>query len=344
MVSVTAVVGLAAMLAAALLTGLVRKFALARGVLDVPNRRSSHRQATPRGGGIAIVMSVTVALLFLAARGSLPRELLLALVGGGIAVAAVGFADDRYTVGAGPRLVIHFLAAAWAVYWLGGLENVRIGADIVHFGWVGGVLAMLGIVWFLNLFNFMDGIDGIATCEAVFIAAAGALLSGDSDGVAAAAWVFAASCAGFLPWNWPPAKIFMGDVGSGYLGYVLAVLGLGAAHQHAAAPWTWLILSAVFLLDASVTLTRRLLRGERVYEAHRSHAYQWLARRWGTHRRVTLAMLLLDMLWLLPCAVFATLHPSLAARTASVALAPVLALAVLAGSGRREAPGRPTSR
>jgi len=336
--SVTAAVGFAAGVAAAALTGLVRSFALTRGVLDIPNRRSSHSRATPRGGGIAIVATTTLALLVLGLCASIPHELLWALAGGGIAVGAVGFADDHYSIPAAPRLAVHFLAAAWAVYWLGDLESLRVGANIIYLGWAGTLLAMLGIVWFANLFNFMDGIDGIAASEAIFIAAVGALLSPVGDGVAPAAWVFAASCCGFLLWNWAPAKIFMGDVGSGYLGYVVAVLGLRAAHDDSTAPWVWLILGAVFLVDATVTLLRRALRGERVYQAHRSHAYQWLARRWRSHRRVTLAVIGLNLLWLAPCAALARLHPSAAAWIAFLALLPLVALIIVAGAGRREQP------
>jgi Fuc2NAc and GlcNAc transferase len=324
------------MVATALLTALVRRFALLRGVLDVPNPRSSHTRATPRGGGVSIVATATLILIVLALRGSVPRDLLLTLAGGGVAVAAVGFADDHYTIPAGPRLAVHILAALWAVYWLGGLGSVRVGAHVAQLGWVGSVLATLGIVWLLNLFNFMDGIDGIAASEAIFIATAGALLSSDADGVAAAAWVFAGSCAGFLLWNWPPAKIFMGDVGSGYLGYVLAVLGLQAARTDSAAPWIWLILGAVFLLDATMTLVRRALRGERVYQAHRSHAYQWLARRWSSHRRVTLLVAALNLLWLAPCAGLARLYPTRAASIALVALLPLGAAMLVAGAGRSE--------
>jgi len=127
----------------------------------------------------------------------------------------------------------------------------------------------------------------------------------------------------------------MGDVGSGYLGYVIAVLALAAARENPVALWAWLILGGVFFVDATVTLLRRLLRGERVYEAHRSHAYQWLARRWGSHAKVTCAVLIVDVLWLLPCAVFAARRPGLAAATVIVAFTPLVLLA-MATSGRRE--------
>jgi Fuc2NAc and GlcNAc transferase len=128
----------------------------------------------------------------------------------------------------------------------------------------------------------------------------------------------------------------MGDVGSGYLGYVVAVLALAATRENPAALWIWLILGAVFFVDATVTLVRRMVRGDRVHQAHRSHAYQWLARRWGSHRRVTVAVMMLNLIWLLPCAFVVTLHPDHAVAIAVVALAPLLVLAFAAGSGRRE--------
>jgi Fuc2NAc and GlcNAc transferase len=185
----------------------------------------------------------------------------------------------------------------------------------------------------------MDGIDGIAASEAIFVACAGALLGllgGFASAVPPMAVAFAAACGGFLVWNWPPARIFMGDVGSGYLGYVIAVLALAATRENPVALWTWLILGGVFFVDATVTLVRRLIHGDRIYEAHRSHAYQWLARRWGSHAKVTCAVLAVNVLWLLPCAVFATRRPSLAAATVVFALAPLVLLAI-ATSGRRGA-------
>jgi len=130
----------------------------------------------------------------------------------------------------------------------------------------------------------------------------------------------------------------MGDVGSGYIGYVIAVLAIAAGRDSPVAVWVWLILGGIFFVDATVTLVRRALRGERVYQAHRSHAYQWLARRWGSHRRVTLGVLVIDTFWLLPLAAFAASHPRHAATITLVALAPLLVVALAAGSGRRETP------
>lgn len=322
------------------LTGSVRRFALSRGVLDVPNARSSHKAVTPRGGGLATVVVTAVAWLALAIHGPIPLRLFMALVVGGAAVAAVGFVDDRRPVPARLRLTVHLAAAIWALLCLGAPAALTLGSQSVSLGWMGVLLAVLGIVWFLNLFNFMDGIDGIAASEAIFIVCAGPLLmlpDGTASGVLAVALPLAASCCGFLLWNWPPAKIFMGDVGSGYLGYVIGVMVLALIRYNPNAAWVWLILGGVFFVDATVTLIRRAARGERVAEAHRSHAYQWLARRHGSHRAVTMAVTVLNVLWLLPCAFVAARFPQYAMWTTLLALLPVAALALLSGAGRSEA-------
>lgn len=324
---------------AALLTLLIRKLKLTRGALDIPNERSSHSVPTPRGGGLSIVIVVSVAAAGLLAWGALDRDLCFALVGGGAAIAVVGWLDDRASLRPKVRLGVHFAAALWALAWLGGLPPLQIGEHSVALGVSGYLLGLLGIVWTLNLFNFMDGIDGIAASEAVFVALAGALIalySGPSGAVATIALVFAAACLGFLLWNWPPAKIFMGDVGSGYLGYTIAVLALAAARENPVALLVWVILGAIFFVDATVTLVRRVARRERASEAHRSHAYQWLARRWGSHRSVTLATIAINVLWLLPCAFFAAAQPRFAGWIVVGALLPICIGALLAGAGRRE--------
>jgi Fuc2NAc and GlcNAc transferase len=260
-------------------------------------------------------------------------------MGGGLTVALVGAVDDRRSLSAAIRLTVHFAAALWALAWLGGLPPLRVGNQLIALGWAGYLLGACGIVWALNLFNFMDGIDGIAASEAIFIALAAALLNaplGANAGVALAALLLAAACGGFLLWNWPPASIFLGDVGSGYLGYVIVVLAVTATRDNPVALWVWLILGGAFFSDATVTLTRRILRRERLQEAHRSHAYQWLARRWGSHGNVTLAFLAVNILWLLPCAVLAVRLPRYAAAAVAIALAPLAMLAVALGAGRRE--------
>jgi len=139
-----------------------------------------------------------------------------------------------------------------------------------------------------------------------------------------------------LIWNWAPARIFMGDVGSGYLGYVIAVLAIASARDNPATLLSWLILGGVFFCDATVTLVRRLLRRDRVYEAHRSHAYQRLARRWQSHSRVTIAVMAINVCWLLPCALFATAHPQFALWSTLGAYAPLILLVLFTGAGGAE--------
>jgi Fuc2NAc and GlcNAc transferase len=322
----------------AALTHAARKMALERKLLDIPNERSSHKEPTPRGGGIAIVVTASVAFAFLAAAHVIDGHLFAALCGG-LAVAVVGYADDRRPLGAGIRLAVHAAAALWALAWLGGLPAVHIGTAVWPSPVIGYGIGVLAIVWIINLYNFMDGIDGIAATEAVFVVWAGALLgvlSGASNAVVAVAAVFGGSCAGFLVWNWPPARIFMGDVGSGYLGYIIGIVALQAGRESPSALITWLILGGAFFVDATVTLARRTLRGERVYEAHRSHAYQYLARRWNSHRRTTLTIVIVNCAWLLPWAWIGMAYSRYALWCLIAALAPLTVMALAVGAGRAE--------
>jgi Fuc2NAc and GlcNAc transferase len=325
-----------ALVSSLILTLLMRALAISRGVLDIPNQRSAHSMPTPRGGGAAIVIVSLASFVALAIEGMIDAKVVIALVGGGLAVATVGYLDDRSSLSPAVRLLVHFAAAAWALAWLGGLPPVRLGDHIFSFGAFGYIVGMLGVTWALNLFNFMDGIDGIAAAEAAFMCAAWTLLvfvGKTPDAMGTAALLFAAACAGFLFWNWAPAKIFMGDVGSGFVGYVIATLALATSSSNPVALPIWLILGGVFVVDATLTLTRRLIRRESPHKAHRSHAYQFLARRWGSHRRVTMAVTIINCGWLLPNAWVALAYPSRAGWVLVVALAPVIAMAAAAGGG-----------
>lgn len=294
-------------LVALLLTAALRRYAVARSLLDIPNARSSHAVPTPRGGGLAIVVSFLAALPVLGLAGALPWTVLWALLGAGALVALVGFLDDHDHLAAGWRLLAHFAAAAWVLAWLGGVPPVILfGVAATDLGPFAAVLAALYLVWLLNLYNFMDGIDGIAGVEAICVCAGGGalyVLAGLPD-LALTPLVLAAATAGFLAWNFPPARIFMGDAGSGFLGLMLGALSLQAAWVAPSLLWSWVILLGVFVVDATLTLLRRLARGERVYQAHRSHAYQHAARRLGRHRPVTLMVGAINLLWLLPIALW----------------------------------------
>ncbi|MFZ3281944.1 MraY family glycosyltransferase [Pseudomonas sp.] len=320
------------------LTAGLRRYALARSLLDVPNGRSSHSVPTPRGGGVAIVLSYSAALVALFGGGLISSDGLIAFLGAGAIIAVIGFLDDHGHIAARWRLLAHFFGAAWGAYWLGGLAPFTVFGFAIDAGWVGHLLAVVYLVWMLNLYNFMDGIDGIASLEAITVCVGGALLYGVS-GHTELSWpvvLLAACVVGFLCWNFPPAKIFMGDAGSGFLGVVLGLLSLQAAWVSPALLWGWLILLGVFIVDATFTLFRRLFRGDKVYEAHRSHAYQFASRSHGSHLPVTLAVGLINLLWLLPIAIGVVLYNWDGTLALLLAYAPLVGLAIKYRAGQLE--------
>ena len=320
------------------LTYWLRRYALHKSLLDIPNDRSSHTLPTPRGGGVAIVISFVAAMVWLFSQGAVDLSVLLGLAGSGMAIAALGFLDDHGHVAARWRLLGHFLSAAWALFWLGGLPPIVIMGAQFDFGWTGHVLAAVYLVWLLNLYNFMDGIDGIASVEAVCVCMGAALLCALS-GSATLLWLpllLAAAVTGFLIWNFPPAKIFMGDAGSGFLGIAIGVLSLQAAWISSQLLWAWLILLGVFIVDATVTLIRRLIRGDKVYEAHRSHAYQFASRKYGRHLPVTSAVGVINLCWLLPIAACVSLLDVDGATALMVAYVPLVVAALKFRAGEPE--------
>jgi Fuc2NAc and GlcNAc transferase len=312
-------------------TGATLRYAHARDLIDHPNERSSHVTPTPRGGGLAIVLSFLAGLAALHALGTVNDVLLWGLGGGGLAVALVGFVDDHGRLSPRVRLIVHFLAVAWALYWLCGMPPLPVGGGYVVDGPAWTALGAVGLVWLLNLYNFMDGIDGIAGAEAVCVALGILALGG---GVT---WLLlAAAAAGFLVLDWPPARILMGNAGSGFLGFALGVLAVDAAAWELVPLASSAILLGVFVVDATVTLLHRWLRGERLSEAHRSHAYQHAARRFVEHRPVVLAVIVINGFWLLPWAWAAQAWPQWSMGAVVAALAPLAMLALRLGAGTVE--------
>lgn len=306
--------------------------------MDVPNSRSSHSVPTPRGGGVAIVVAFIVALPLVGWIGHVSIPNLLAVGGAGILVAIIGFMDDHGHIAARWRLLGHFCAAIWSLFWLDGFPALNFFGSPIDLGWIGHILAALYIVWVLNLYNFMDGIDGIASVEAICVCLGACLLYWLS-GFSGLIWlpvVLASAVFGFLIWNFPPARIFMGDAGSGFLGVILGVLSIQAAWVSSQLLWAWLILLGVFIVDATFTLFRRLLRGDKVYEAHRSHAYQFASRQVGRHLLVTLAVGAINVGWLLPVALCVTLLGLDGAIGLVIAYVPLVWLAVKFRAGRLE--------
>jgi Fuc2NAc and GlcNAc transferase len=304
---------------AILLTWLIRAHALRKSILDIPNDRSSHTIPTPRGGGLAIVISFFLGLIALAYYQNLPHPLLYALLCGGSLIAAIGYIDDRFAISAIIRFEVHILAAIVAFYYIGDF-------NIVVHGWPLGLwalpLAVLGTVWFTNLYNFMDGIDGLASLQGIFVslAVAGALAYQGDMAIASVCILLATAIAGFLCWNWPPARIFMGDVCSGTLGFMFAVLLLFTVQTQSLSLAFWFTIMAAFICDATFTLLRRMIQGEKWYSAHRSHAYQRLVQRGYSHKQVSIGILLFNLCVLLPLAYLALWKPFFAPALAGITL------------------------
>ncbi|MDQ2483960.1 glycosyltransferase family 4 protein [Pseudomonas putida] len=321
-----------------LMTAMLRRYALSRSLLDIPNERSSHTLATPRGGGLSFVITFLVALSVLGGWGYVTPSELVSLLGAGGLVALVGFMDDHGHIAARWRLLGHFIAAGWGLFWIGGLPPITIFGVPLSAAWLSIIIGLLYLVWLLNLYNFMDGIDGIASIEAICVCLGGSLLywlTGHAQ-EAVLPMLLAATVAGFLVWNFPPARIFMGDAGSGFLGIVLGLLALMAGWINPLLFWGWLILLGVFVVDATFTLARRLLRGDKVYQAHRSHAYQYASRRYAGHRPVSLAVAAINLGWLLPVASAVVLLKLDGALGTMVAYAPLVVLALIYQAGKKE--------
>jgi len=275
----------------------VVRFLRARAVLDIPNERSSHSRPTPRGGGLAFGAVILGGILVAAAAGWVRSAVALALVPSGGAIALVGWIDDRRGLPARFRLLVHVAAAVWVVYCFGPADRLELGRLSLPLGPAAAIVSVLGLVWLSNLFNFMDGIDGIAASEAAsvaIIAASLCLRAGDTE----PAWLFllvAAAVLGFLPWNWAPARVFMGDSGSVVLGFLLGALALLENQRTVIPALGSALLLGVFLVDATLTLIRRAARGERLSVAHRSHAYQRAVQAGASHARVSRAVVGLNL-------------------------------------------------
>ncbi|MEX2505395.1 MAG: glycosyltransferase family 4 protein [Pseudohongiellaceae bacterium] len=320
---------------AVILTGLLRFAAQRTGLVDLPVARSAHGSPTPVGGGLAIVLTFLSVCLWAWSSGHMPLNEMLALGGGG-AIALLGLIDDRWHLHIRWRLPVQFAAAAWAVVWVGDIAPIRFMDWQLDNVWVLRILSLLALIWLLNLYNFMDGIDGLAGSEAVFIGAALVFLltRGGDPVLAILSITLCAASFGFLVWNWPPARIFMGDVGSGFIGYVLGVMALLGMSHDSLSLWVWVLLSGVFITDATVTLLRRFLRGEKWYEGHSSHAYQNAARCYGSHIKPTLAVILINIVWLAPLAWFAHRSPEYGAPLALLGILPIGILVWRMGAGR----------
>ena len=321
-----------------LLTILIRKNALQKNQLDIPNERSSHTAPTPRGAGVAVATVFIVGLFALRVADKISDETFISIALPGFFVAIIGRLDDLgYLTSAKWRLVGHFFVAIVAAWLVGGLPSLPIANSSFDFGMAGNVLAVIYLVWMLNLFNFMDGIDLITGVETITASGATAIflaIKADGDFWLVPA-ILAATVLGFMFLNIPPAKIFLGDVGSGFIGFVIALVSLVTADENALIAWAMVILLAVFISDSTVTLLRRVIKREHLYVAHRTHAYQNLTKRANKHLSVSLGVGAINLLWLLPIAWLVANENVVPILGVTIAYIPVIALALFHKAGKQ---------
>jgi Fuc2NAc and GlcNAc transferase len=319
-----------------IVTAVMRRYAIANNIYDVPNSRSSHTLKTPRGGGVSIVIVFLGVLVFLWwSTGISDGSLILSILLGGSFVAMIGFWDDHQHIPARWRFFAHLFAAIVSLSFLPELPELKVFSTAFDISAVTYPFYVLMLIWLLNLYNFMDGIDGIASIEAITVSVSAAviLLLNESEAEAQILLILSACVAGFLVWNWPPAKIFMGDASSGFLGFTLGLMAVITSNNDAISIWSWFILLAVFVADATYTLIRRMVNGDKWYEAHRSHAYQILSRQHRSQKKVTVAVLIVNIAWLFPLAYLATKYEYWASLICIIAMLPLIVSAYNVDAG-----------
>lgn len=270
------------------LTYFIRRFALKNKIVSIPNERSLHVVPTPHGGGLAIVISWYVGISILFLSGIIEKNLYFAFLSG-VILTIVSLIDDLIGLKITTRLFFQFVTAITSFVFLGGLRQLIIPGIEMNYLYIVYPLAIVGMVWFINLFNFMDGVDGFASLEAITICLVIYFLSGSVINL-----LLIACISGFLFWNWPKAKIFMGDVGSTQLGFILVVLGIYFHNTYQFSILNWIMLSSPFWFDATLTLIRRWRNGEKLGEAHRKHAYQRIVQAGFSHLKVNMFLLIIN--------------------------------------------------
>jgi len=271
------------------LTYFIKNYAIKKSLFAEVNERSSHSVPTPHGGGIAIAVTWFIGLGYLYFTDAIDVELFYALMVG-IIISFVSFFDDIYELSPKIRLVTQAFVAIFGIYFLGGLREIDFDLFVIDNQFITNIFSFFLIIWFINLYNFLDGINGYAGSEALFLSVAGFVLFGGGHFL-----VLAVAVLGFLYWNFGNAKIFMGDVGSTLLGYNVAIFTIYYANQNEQNFWIWIVLFGVFWFDATITLLRRKLNGEKLSQAHKKHAYQRLSQSGWSHSKVVVFLMLVNV-------------------------------------------------
>ena len=273
-----------------ILTWIIRLWALKFKILDIPNKRSSHSTPTPRGGGLAIVICWYLGITFLFVYDYIADNLYYAFLSGSI-LAVISLIDDLLSLKPVIRIIGQIVSASLAIFFLKGIDFIIISDWTIESEIIFIPLIIIAIVWFINLYNFLDGIDGYASIEAICIAGILFLFTGNALNL-----ILIASVTGFLFWNWPKAKIFMGDVGSTQLGFILIILGIYLNNENQFNLIHWIILTSPFWFDATYTLFRRWRNKEKLSQAHKKHAYQRIVQYGYTHLQTNLVLIALNVL------------------------------------------------
>ena len=250
------------------------------GLLDLPNARSTHREKVPRGGGVVFVLLWLIGLILSHQWQWISARELFVFLPSVAAISLLGFWDDCRSLPASVRFYIQMGIAVVTLYGVGDLSSFHLQHSAFYLGYAGYILGLLGLVWSTNVFNFMDGLDGFSACEALFVFSIGGLLfwwQGHPE-IAGLAWMLTAGVLGFLMWNWPKAKVFMGDAGSYCLGFSIALFAIVGDSWYQIPISLWVILYSLFWFDATVTLIRRFIRKENISTPHLNHAFHRLYR------------------------------------------------------------------
>jgi len=286
----------------------LKKYALQLNLVAIPNERSLHNKVTPRGGGVIIAIIFLSFNLVFYINSQMKTAEFLALFGGGLIMSVTGFLDDILELKASIRFLIQFLVVGWGLYWVGGIPSIAFFEGLTGLYVIANAVAVVVLVWFINAFNFLDGIDGLATSSVTFfsLSVGGYFLWQGIEPYGSLLIILAAGSLAFLYFNWPPAKMFLGDAGSTFFGYFFGVMLIITVKNNSISIWTWLIVFAYFLTDTTTTTFLRLCLVKGWYRPHRSHAYQNLARVLDSHKFVTSLITGINVFYILPLAYLST--------------------------------------
>ncbi len=306
---------------------LYKKLAFRFGILAYPNFRTLHELSIPRGGGIVFSFSFIVGVFVLWYLNLLSEKLFFILGLGGTIAVLFGFIDDIYNIRAIRKLLIQICLSAWILFWL---EDEIFLNELGLLEFIMLPTLMFFIVWIINAYNFMDGIDGMAATGAFYFSGALTLIMIMTNNFSELTFLFfllMASVGAFILFNWPPANIFMGDAGSIFLGYVFGAFIIITVFRGELSIWTWLVMFGYFFADTTVTQITRIILVKQYYKAHRSHAYQNLARITGSHFKITFCVTVFHVLWLLPLTLWTVKQPEMEILAVFLAITPGLIVA-----------------